>query len=583
MILHRVLAPVALLVAAALPAAAQQRPPARAGDPLARAFELERRGEHAQAVDVYRGVLAERPAEVSALLGLERALQPLGRSAEIVPLMQAAVRAKPDDPSVRSVQLRAWAAAGQPDSARAALDAWTRLVPDDDGPYREWVYALLARRDVAGAKAALRVARQRTGRADALAAEAAQLAAREGDYAGAAREWTAAVAGLPGYRDLAVTSLAQVTERGRGDVRRQLSRETRPAARFLEGVLLARWGDPLGGWRALSAVLPGDRNRASEELTFFVEQVRGLGTPEGKRAHAMALEALSERTPEPRARRMRLESAQLYADAGARDDAQRMLGAISEDRDSRDMSAGASGTLVRVLVEDGKLEEADRRLAQSASSLPADEAASLRRQVAWGWARQGRLARADSLLAPDSTVDGIAVRGRVRLLMGDVKGATEALRFAGPYAGTREEATARASLLATLQTIEADSLPELGAAWLALVKGDTAAAVAGLERVARGLPPGQGGAALQLLAGEAAAAAGDRGDAARLFTAAATAEAPATAPAAELALGRLLLAQGKREEAVAQFEHLILTYPQSALVPQARRGMDEARGAVPGR
>jgi len=28
-------------------------------------------------------------------------------------------------------------------------------------------------------------------------------------------------------------------------------------------------------------------------------------------------------------------------------------------------------------------------------------------------------------------------------------------------------------------------------------------------------------------------------------------------------------------------EHLILTYPRSALVPQARRKLDEARGAVP--
>jgi hypothetical protein len=34
-------------------------------------------------------------------------------------------------------------------------------------------------------------------------------------------------------------------------------------------------------------------------------------------------------------------------------------------------------------------------------------------------------------------------------------------------------------------------------------------------------------------------------------------------------------------DAVAVLEHLILTYPQSALVPQARRQLDEARGAVP--
>jgi outer membrane protein assembly factor BamD (BamD/ComL family) len=34
-------------------------------------------------------------------------------------------------------------------------------------------------------------------------------------------------------------------------------------------------------------------------------------------------------------------------------------------------------------------------------------------------------------------------------------------------------------------------------------------------------------------------------------------------------------------EAVNVLEHMILTYPNSALVPQARRKLDEARGAVP--
>jgi hypothetical protein len=39
---------------------------------------------------------------------------------------------------------------------------------------------------------------------------------------------------------------------------------------------------------------------------------------------------------------------------------------------------------------------------------------------------------------------------------------------------------------------------------------------------------------------------------------------------------------GRRHgEAVEVLEHMILTYPQSALVPQARRKLDEARGAVP--
>jgi outer membrane protein assembly factor BamD (BamD/ComL family) len=42
-----------------------------------------------------------------------------------------------------------------------------------------------------------------------------------------------------------------------------------------------------------------------------------------------------------------------------------------------------------------------------------------------------------------------------------------------------------------------------------------------------------------------------------------------------------LLSQNRASDAVTQLEHLILTYPESALVPQARRRLDQARGAVP--
>ena len=50
------------------------------------------------------------------------------------------------------------------------------------------------------------------------------------------------------------------------------------------------------------------------------------------------------------------------------------------------------------------------------------------------------------------------------------------------------------------------------------------------------------------------------------------------APEADLEWGRALRRQGDTSGAVARFEHLILTYPQSALVPQARREMDRAKG-----
>jgi hypothetical protein len=136
-------------------------------------------------------------------------------------------------------------------------------------------------------------------------------------------------------------------------------------------------------------------------------------------------------------------------------------------------------------------------------------------------------------------------------------------------------------LLVLLESIEADTLPALGAALLRLEQGDSVRAIADLDEVAKALPAAKGGAELRLLAGRVASAQGDSVSAERLYREAASKDAPATAPAAELALAELLLADRRTAEAVAQLEHLILTYPESALVPQARRTLDVARGAVP--
>ena len=53
------------------------------------------------------------------------------------------------------------------------------------------------------------------------------------------------------------------------------------------------------------------------------------------------------------------------------------------------------------------------------------------------------------------------------------------------------------------------------------------------------------------------------------------------APQAELEWSRALLRAGDRTGAVQHLEHMILTYPASSLVPQARRELDLIRSAVP--
>jgi predicted Zn-dependent protease len=198
-----------------------------------------------------------------------------------------------------------------------------------------------------------------------------------------------------------------------------------------------------------------------------------------------------------------------------------------------------------------------------------------------GWLRAGELERADSIISADTSIEGLALSGRIRLYWGDIKGAIQRFRAAGPYTEDRAEATRRTGLLALLQPLEVDSLAQLGHALYQLERGDTTQAIAGLSPLADTLPPQNGGAELHFLVGRLLTVTGRQVEAERAFRAAARAGSTPAAPAAELALAELLLANQRPGEAVDLLEHLILTYPQSALIPQARRKLDEARGAVP--
>jgi hypothetical protein len=361
-----------------------------------------------------------------------------------------------------------------------------------------------------------------------------------------------------------------------------LAQEPDLLSRRLEAELRARWGDPLGGVRVLSPALPSDRVQAIAALQSLLDQLRGLRTSEAKLAQGHVLEALAERTPGAQASRLRLEAARAYSAAGDRSAARRMLGGLADDRGApASVSSGAAATLVGVLISEGKLSEAQQRMRELRSTVSSDEYDLLRRRLISAWIRAGDLKRADSAIAADSSVEGLALSGRIRLYRGDIKGALDRFRAAGPYTRDRAEATRRTALLALLQPLQADSLPELGRGLLLLEQGDTTQAATMLEHLAGELAPQQGGAELNLLVGRVLVATGRMADAERLFRAAAVKDAPGTAPAAELALAELLISTQRPGEAVDLLEHLILTYPQSALVPQARRKLDEARGAVP--
>ena len=551
-------------------------------DQITRAFDMERRGNYAGAADAYRAVLTTRPADPGALLGLERALTALNRISDIVPQVQAALDTRPNSSAVYSVALRTWSALDRPDSARRALDLWVAIQPNDEAPYREWANLALSKRDRQEARRTYQLARDRLKIPDALAAEVAQVAMLEEDFPTAVKEWAAAMRRSPGYRVNAVNTMSSAAERNRPLILRELEKEGSAEARQLAGSLHARWGNPVAGYRLLAGALPRSNAQAIEVLRQFLDVVQPLDTREARQAQGMTYEAMAARSAGQQASRYRLDAARVYADAGDGESAHRMLSALATDPNApRGVASDASGTLVTVLLEEGKVEQASRELDQHRNALSPEQYQTLSRKLAMGWARAGNLDRADAAIAGDSTVEGLDVAGRLKLFRGDLVAANELLRSAGPFAGSRDESTSRAALLALLQPIEQDSLPELGAALLELERRDTAKAITGLERLAGRLAAGAGGAELRLQVGRLQRARGQNAEAERSFRAAATAGAASTTPAASLELARLLLAVGRKTESQATLEQLILDHPQSAVTPQARRLLDEIRGAVP--
>jgi tetratricopeptide (TPR) repeat protein len=546
---------------------------------LQRALALERRGSWQAAADAYQELLRSLPAEVNALLGLERAFQQLGRSTAMTGAVAAALAAAPENPALYALAVRAWWAARSPDSVRALVARWAVLEPGSESPYREWGFAALAAGDRATARAAYTLGRERIGRPAAMARELAELATQEGDYAAAMPDWIIAIRNVAANRAAALSLLGQAPERARPEILTDLVRRADPVGVRLAAGLVARWGDPLRGLAWLKQALPEGATAVSA-LEEFLEEVR-TGGSDAARARAEALERLADLSAREGSRWL-VEAARAWAEAGDQVGARRVLGKLAIDPGATpDVAAAAATTLVSVLIAEGRLSEAARGLRDLEAAVEPEERARLRRELARGWLATGELERAQLLLTGDSTVEAFALVGRLRLFRGDLRGATQALVMAGPYAGERADITEGAGLLALLQVIPDDSLPALGEAFLTLARGDSARAAERFEAVGQRLLPPAGGGELALLAARVRLALGDRGAAERLFRLAAERGAPAAAAAGRLELSGLLSRSGRAAEALALLERLLLDFPDSAVAPQARRLVDAMRGGPP--
>lgn len=554
------------------------------GQAISQGFELERQGRLEPAAALYAAVLRGDPANVPALLGLERVLPTLGRVRELGPLVRQALTVDSGS-TLRGLAVRTYTVLGESDSAAAVAHRWAAAVPQDPLPWREWAIALEDRQRFDEARGVLMEGRHALGRSDALAIELAELAQRSGDWLAAALEWAAAVESTPAQEPNATAQLDDAPLDQRDRVARALSGPSSTVvARRLAAQLLVQWGQPERGWELLATTVDSASPATLMALRRFAETARGP-TPSAQRARGRTLARLAELIPEPLASRMRADAARAFLDAGDRGAARALLTRLAADPAApADAQALAHTALVEALIDDGQLDSA----AASLSRLESDPRASgtdrerLRYALVAAWIKTGRLDRADAGLGADSSVEALAWRGWIRLYRGDLRQALEAFRSAGPYAGDRAAATARTTALALLEQFDTERSPELGRALQALAHGDSAAALAELRRTADRLEHDRGRPGVLLLAGQIASRLdGQETSASQLFAEVVRANAGATAPAAELEWARLLLRQSRPADAVTHLEHLILTYPASAVVPDARRELERAKGAIP--
>ena len=557
---------------------------------IGQGFELERAGQYEQAAAIYLATLRADPTNLSALLGLERVLPPLNRLRDLLPAAQRAAAASPTNAALRGVLLRTYVGLNEPDSARAVALRWTAAAPRDEAPYREWAMALEDAHSHAAARDVLLVGRRALGRPGAFGIELAELSQLAGDWEGAAREWAAALEDAPVQLPNAASALAEAPDAQREGIARLLTAGTpSPLGRRLAGELLLGWGQALRAWAVFEPSVATPSADAAFALRRFADLAGARSTPDARRVRALALARWADLTPEPggAATRARAEAARAFIEAGDGAAARAVLERVAQDSTAPpDAQRLAQRAVVEALIDGGQLDTAALQLATN-GRLSADDRAVLGLRLGRARIATGDLDRADRAVERDSSVEAVALRGWIALYRGRLRDAQALFRTAGPYAGDRRDATERTAMVALLQQIPLDSFPELGRPLLLLAQGDSLHAAEALRLAASRLGTGEGGGGrpdLLLLAGRVAA----RLDTVQQRTALAlfdevvrTAGQGAAAPAAELEWARLLERRMQPAEAIRHLEHVILTYPGSAVVPEARRELERAKGAIP--
>lgn len=540
---------------------AQEEPPE-----VMRALDLENQSKYHEAAALFKHSLAVTPT-AGALLGLERVYAELRISDSLLAPLDSLIARSPREPLYRSVKLRTLQLLGRDDALRAAFEAWAAATPRDPTPYREYARILIRLGRPASADSIVRRAALALGNGSALDYETAQLRAAEGQWEASAIAWRRALVDAPHLAGAAAYALAPTPTAQRSRIRDiLLSPPPETGPRRAAAELSLNWGDAQEAWNALRVLSPD--TAAATVWTEFGE--RALA----EERYAIARDALSSALRVRRTPDVAVEAATAALRAGSPAEVF-TLAPLSIAADSADAARRLVPLHVAALAALGRGADADALVSRYDRWLAPGARTEVARAVATAWVRAGDLTRARlALRAAGPDADSSDAAGWLALYEGRLGDARALMR------GVREPGPELAVALGIVSRTRGDSAPVLGGAFLTLARGDSAAAAKSFVDAAAEHP--EAASAMLLVAARLDAARGDEPAALALWQriVGSYGDSP-EAVESELEWARLLRRRGDKAGAVAHLEHLILNAPQSALVPQARRELELAKGSVP--
>jgi tetratricopeptide (TPR) repeat protein len=551
---------IAWVVALASTARAQAQP----GMPM-RALELEQAGKWREALIAYRAALDE--SLTASILGIERVYDQLGKRDSIVPLIDTLLAKHPRESMLRTVQLRTLSYLHRDEAVAAAFERWVQLSPREAAPYREYARLLLDDGRSARADTVLQRAQRALGGTRDITVEMAQLRAATGLWELSARSWREAMATSPYLDQAAVFSLFATPDSVRGAVRQVFrAAPVEVQARRALALLELRWSSARAGWVALNELPPSDE--AVKAWSEFGDEAEASG------AWLVARDAFAAALAHKPTREVAVRAANDALSGGEPASAVALLAPYASATDTESVRS-VLPIRVRALSALGRAAEAESLITASSSRLDSLDRVRLVRMAAWGWVRAGDLVKARAAMGTTPMgEEEDRTMGWISLYEGDLRSARRILKRSG-------ETDADLLLaLALLARTKVDSAPQVGSAFLALVRGDSASAATQLEAAASSVPD----AAPVMLNAAARIVAARHDDSTAVGLWQRVSEQYPSSPEAaeaELEWARVLRRRGDTAAAVQRLEHMILTYPRSALVPQARRELDLAKQSIP--